>query len=70
MSDFLMNLIFIITQGQLSRYYVVVESAIKMILFKRSLKLASASSTFGPALGGISRASWSFIVLMRMSHAI
>jgi hypothetical protein len=65
-----MNLIFIITQGQLSEYYVVMKSAIKVILLKRSLKLAPVSSTYGPALGGISRASLSFMALMRMSYVI
>jgi hypothetical protein len=65
-----MNLIFIITQGQLSRYYVIIESAIKVILLKRSLKLASVSSMCRLMLGGISRVSWSFMVLIRKSHVI
>jgi hypothetical protein len=63
-----MNLIFITTQEQLSEYYIIVESAIKMILFKRGLKLAPVSSIYRLILDGILRASWSFIALIRKSY--
>jgi hypothetical protein len=65
-----MNYIFIITQEQLHGYCVVAGSVGNQILFKRSSKWAPANSTYGPALGGILRAIWSFMALMRMSHII